>query len=815
MQHTIPFDSSLKTDPPPHPGEDYSSKRAKLDAADNMDSSELLDSVPNETHCSAMPLQDFVLETLVSALPVVNPSKQDVHMSDGLADSGPKIPSFKDKLLNSDSTSLEEDDDDLVLHQGDVVIGLNSNVPMVDFASHVLETLNHKMGIAVVVKLMGNGVDQAPQIDGKVLSQEYHQVNGEIIFVEYEGLPKIFFDCGRYGHRQKSCPEKMDSTSVIPLADQPTSGREVPLPKATVQERDFVNYGEWMLVQRRPRRTTEKDEERQEVHVQENEIPFQKNMGTYHKKKSKVTNGTPRVAIDIYQKVSGPLTLNQEFAAQPATTSLDKEHNTTILINDSRLPQRSSVVRVKPTGPPHKPNPGKDPISTSRGLKLASGVSLHNMEAKSNSDAAGPSVRLMKEVARGLQSELGKSVYAMNCQGAFDTKFPSIFKSLVFNYKPDIFVILEPRIFGTKANKVIKKLGFQFSHRVEATGFSGGIWILWSPRVSIKVLVNQVQFVHMEVTCVNQNSTFIFTAIYGNPQQQYRKFLWQDLDLLADNISSPWLLVGDFNAILSSDDRRGGAIHKERGCNFFNEFIHSNGLMDMGSKGPKFTWCRGTLLMRIDRAICNTLWTQEFHQYEINHLPKLISDHRPVLISLGSYLTSGPSPRPFCFLAPWISHPDFPLLVEYSWKEESDLLTYINNFTASAQRWNADTFGAMGKRKRRLLNRIRGIQIKLEDPVFGSSDFLTDLEVSLKEEFEEMKALMRRKKNSIKQLKNHDGVSISDEKHLADHAEQFFKALYSLDEATFFPLSIQGRFLHLSDAQLLALEKGMSLDEIK
>ncbi|KAI9126920.1 hypothetical protein K1719_002516 [Acacia pycnantha] len=45
-------------------------------------------------------------------------------------------------------------------------------------------------------------------------------------------------------------------------------------------------------------------------------------------------------------------------------------------------------------------------------------------------------------------------------------------------YKLDVVVILEPRISGALANKVIKNWGFKHSIRKEAEGFSGGIWIL-------------------------------------------------------------------------------------------------------------------------------------------------------------------------------------------------------------------------------------------------------------------------------------------------------------------------------------------------
>ncbi|KAI9097872.1 hypothetical protein K1719_025643 [Acacia pycnantha] len=109
----------------------------------------------------------------------------------------------------------------------------------------------------------------------------------------------------------------------------------------------------------------------------------------------------------------------------------------------------------------------------------------------------------------------------------------------------------------------------------------------------------------MEASCASQNIKFLFTAVYGSPQKQYRRYLWQDLASLAENISSPWMLAGDFNAILHHNERQGGSVSRAKGCEHFNKFIHSTGFLELGSHGPKFTWRRGSLFMKLDRALCN------------------------------------------------------------------------------------------------------------------------------------------------------------------------------------------------------------------
>ncbi|KAI9081452.1 hypothetical protein K1719_036598 [Acacia pycnantha] len=354
MLHPIPCEGNLKNDPPPHPGEDQSSKRAKIDECQMSD----INMDPGESQSPV----DHVPETQMPPPTVLS---QDILMGGAATEvATPQIPSFKDKLLNSEPIE-EEEEEDIVLNQGDVSIDLNGKIPTVDFASHVIETLNKKMGLTVVVKLLGRRIGyrhlrsqlrslwkpsgQFKLIDlhddcflvrfqddldyqhalltgpwmifghyltvqpwtpafrpqdhvvnqvigwirlpklparyfhksiirsiggvfGEVIKVDYNtdsgdhgkfariavvidltkpliskiQVDGELIYVEYEGLPSICFECGRYGHLQGSCPTKMVAETV-----PPPSSDSLMLPVA--EARETAEFGAWMQVQRRRR----------------------------------------------------------------------------------------------------------------------------------------------------------------------------------------------------------------------------------------------------------------------------------------------------------------------------------------------------------------------------------------------------------------------------------------------------------------------------------------------------------------------------------------------------------------------------------
>lgn len=66
-----------------------------------------------------------------------------------------------------------------------------------------------------------------------------------------------------------------------------------------------------------------------------------------------------------------------------------------------------------------------------------------------------------------------------NVQGAGSPAFLTMIKELIMVNKPTILVLVETHISGDKAQKICDKIGFSSHVRVDAQGFSGGIWMFW------------------------------------------------------------------------------------------------------------------------------------------------------------------------------------------------------------------------------------------------------------------------------------------------------------------------------------------------
>ena len=64
-------------------------------------------------------------------------------------------------------------------------------------------------------------------------------------------------------------------------------------------------------------------------------------------------------------------------------------------------------------------------------------------------------------------------------------------------------------------------------------------------------LASMEQEVHVEVKVLPSNLSWIFSAVYASPRIVERQVLWENLTKVADLLSKPWIIAGDFNEPLA------------------------------------------------------------------------------------------------------------------------------------------------------------------------------------------------------------------------------------------------------------------------
>ncbi|XP_061348903.1 uncharacterized protein LOC133294266 [Gastrolobium bilobum] len=184
-------------------------------------------------------------------------------------------------------------------------------------------------------------------------------------------------------------------------------------------------------------------------------------------------------------------------------------------------------------------------------------------------------------------------VCTWNYRGAGKKGFSSLIKDLVYQNKVQVLVLLETRISGRKADKVVRNLGFDSFFLREAAGFSGGIWILWNKNIAtVRILEEDHQFVHSKIVWVDSGLEELFTFVYASPRRMERKVLWDNLRSLA-SVGGKWATMGDFNVYMEEGEKQGGAVVNWDSIQDFNSCLSDCGLSDLGASGPMFTWRRG------------------------------------------------------------------------------------------------------------------------------------------------------------------------------------------------------------------------------
>ena len=86
-------------------------------------------------------------------------------------------------------------------------------------------------------------------------------------------------------------------------------------------------------------------------------------------------------------------------------------------------------------------------------------------------------------------------------------------------------------------------------------------------------------------------------------------------------------MMGDFNELLSCNDKLGGNPLNPRRVQMFKDYLDSCGMVDLGYHGPKFTWVNkrevGHFIQeRLDRGFANIDWRDLYLKATVHHLAR-------------------------------------------------------------------------------------------------------------------------------------------------------------------------------------------------
>ncbi|KAL0313718.1 UNVERIFIED_CONTAM: hypothetical protein Scaly_2907700 [Sesamum calycinum] len=131
-----------------------------------------------------------------------------------------------------------------------------------------------------------------------------------------------------------------------------------------------------------------------------------------------------------------------------------------------------------------------------------------------------------------------------------------------------------------------------------------------------KILRVETQIIHCRAFNKRTHTRCLVSVLYGDYDLIPRRDLWGALRTLSTGIlEEPWLVLGDFNAVIDDSEVCGRAADTSASMAEFRSCIFDKGLVHLPSTGCPFTWhncSEGTrsLWKCLDKILVNEAWLE-------------------------------------------------------------------------------------------------------------------------------------------------------------------------------------------------------------
>jgi exonuclease III len=447
-------------------------------------------------------------------------------------------------------------------------------------------------------------------------------------------------------------------------------------------------------------------------------------------------------------------------------------------------------------------------------------------------------------------------VLSWNCQGLGNPRTVRALKKLFATHQPDIIFLMETKLLENQFHFLNSYKDHYSSHTINCSvtggGRAGGLALIWN-HCTVNLEIMNFDFNYIDVSIHNSinNQSWRATGIYGYPQAQNKYLTCQLInDLSCINVCTNWLVFGDFNLVLTNEEKAGGnPIDPNITTSFRNTLAHCD-LQDLGYTGGIYTWTNKhpedhLIQSRLDRFLATSDWISNFPNFVNTHLTRYKSDHCPILLDYSSINVTRVDNNKYYsrkFEQIWTTNAQHINIVKEAWSYHNGRIEQKLHHTLNAlHSWGRKTFGIIPQKIREAQQELQTMQLDMQGDQIrhNLTNQIHAKEMELDEllEKEEMwwsqrsralwlthgdkntkffhqKASQRRRTNKIEVIGDALNIPHTDQDEIEQILTNHFQQLYSTLPTTNIPETVQVVNNRIDQDMHAYLSKDYTADEV-
>ncbi|GLT58542.1 hypothetical protein SLA2020_314270 [Shorea laevis] len=266
---------------------------------------------------------------------------------------------------------------------------------------------------------------------------------------------------------------------------------------------------------------------------------------------------------------------------------------------------------------------------------------------------------------------------------------------------------------------------------VDPQGYLRGLALWWTDEVNISIFSSDKNMIDGCCSEASFSSAWHFSFVYGEPIIQLRSTMWNRILNLRRPEFIPWSIIGDLNLIGDSRDKKGKRPPPQIDRTILEKLISSCSLWELSYRRSLYTWARGNIRERLDRALINDAWSQLFPNAELFHCTRIGSDHCPLLLSLKAIPTF--PKRQFRYELKWQLQEGYEAALAQGWTTDRTssplfcMASKLSQCRQSLKEWSKMTVGHSRQELEQLQHELQTLQLEEQiEMTLSRQEFLID-----------------------------------------------------------------------------------------